>query len=126
MPLSKTHSESKNPLKHQEERNERKEKQAWLVDGAISVVVQYTKKKIEYFVNDAASNLVKGKLKLTIKPSIVNGALHFPFNCDPKYHWWKEGGMSMEDILFDIRAPKELFDKYRRKQSGIELGGQNA
>ena len=32
------------------------------------------------------------------------GDLSIPFGCDPKYHWWKPGGQSLEETRAEIRA----------------------
>ena len=33
----------------------------------------------------------------------ADGTLRIPFDCDPKYHWWK-GGQSMKKTIAELRG----------------------
>src|SRR5262245_39080226 len=38
--------------------------------------------------------------------------LIIPFVADPKYHWWKAGGMSLAAILTELNASPDVWKRY--------------
>jgi hypothetical protein len=40
------------------------------------------------------------------------GELIIPFDCNPKYHYWKPGGQSLALTLAELDAPAEVWRRY--------------
>ena len=45
------------------------------------------------------------------RPSIVNGELRIPMNCEQKYKWWAVG-QSVFDTLLELNAPDSTIENY--------------
>jgi hypothetical protein len=41
-----------------------------------------------------------------------HGDLIIPFGCDPKYHYWKQGGQNLALTLQELNAPAEVWKRY--------------
>jgi hypothetical protein len=52
------------------------------------------------------------------KPRLEDGSLVIPFDCHPSYHWWKDGGKSIYEILTELDAPFAVARKYVAKGFG--------
>lgn len=57
--------------------------------------------------NDARPPVRSARPHLT-----ATGELIIPFDCDPKYHWWKPGGQSLAETLAELNAPPEVWRRY--------------
>ena len=52
-------------------------------------------------------------LALLTKPYVNDrGELIIPFDCDPRYHWWKPGGQNIAQILAELNAPPAMWRRY--------------
>lgn len=52
-------------------------------------------------------------LALLTRPYInAQGELIIPFDCDPRYHFWKPGGQSIAETLTELNVPSEVWRRY--------------
>jgi hypothetical protein len=57
-------------------------------------------------------------LALLARPYVnARGELIIPFECNPKYHYWKPGGQSLAQTLTELSAPAEVWLRYVRTSS---------
>jgi len=56
---------------------------------------------------DMASPLLEaGRIKAIVPFLDLDGSLVIPFDADPRYHWWKEGGQSIKATESEVRGWK--------------------
>jgi len=79
-------------------------------------VNEYSKQEVEALVEACIDAIQpEQQTEYIAQPYIdAKGRLCIPPNCDPRFHWWKGCGMSILEILRELKAPEEVVRKYVR------------